>query len=201
MKLVNRFYIRDIREYEQENNVNIIKYFEDVFDIYNLIELIKLGNKTGTLEAVNLLYDYLKEGENDLETAYIEIRDTLLGKPVEQGDEGNLQAVEFNSLTDLFNELCKQAMSIGLTYSEFWSMDTKEMYQVVEGIQERKIDQYNEKMADMHTMTCMIGAMLCGKLDKNPPQIDNPNKTIWLEEFGEVSMEDYRTLQALGAVR
>lgn len=201
MKLVNRFYIKDIREYEQENNVNIIKYFEDVFDIYNLIELIKLGNKTGTLEAVNLLYDYLKEGENDLETAYVEIRDTLLGKPVEQGNEGNLQAVEFNSLTDLFNELCKQAMSIGLTYSEFWSMDTKEMYQVVEGIQERKIDQYNEKMVYMHNLALMIGAAAWGKLDKNPPQLDNPNKTIWLEEFGEVTMEEYRTLQALGAVR
>lgn len=201
MKLVNRFYIRDIREYEQENNVNIIKYFEDVFDIYNLIELIKLGNKTGTLEAVNLLYDYLKEGENDLETAYVEIRDTLLGKPVEQGGDGNLQAVEFNSLTDLFNELCKQAMSIGLTYSEFWSMDTKEMYQVVEGIQERKIEQYNEKMIDEHRLALKIGAAVWGKLDKKPYQIDNPNKTIWLEEFGEVTMEEYRTLQALGAVR
>lgn len=201
MHLVRRFKLRDIREYEEGNNISLIDYFENIFNIDNLIELIKIGNRVEESEAIDILAKYLIDTGKGLSGAYTEIRDTLLGKPVEQGNEGNLQAVEFNSLTDLFNELCKQAMSIGLTYSEFWSMDTKEMYQIVEGIQERKIDQYNEKMADMHNLALMIGAAAWGKLDKTPPQIDNPNKTIWLEEFGEVTMEEYRTLQALGAVR
>lgn len=204
MKLVKRFYLKDIRNYEQENNTNILNYFDDVFDIHNLIELIKMGNSIDTIEAVKLLSKYLIKTENGLFGAYAEIRDTLLGKQVEQGNESNLQTIQFNSMTDLLNELCKQAISIGLTYSEFWGMDTKEMYQVVDSINERKIEKENEDLAKMHTLACMIGAGVWGKLEKKPPQIrekqkskENKESKIYVKGMGYFTQEEYKVIKLL----
>lgn len=206
MRLIKRFILNDIRDYELDNNVNLMDYFSDVLDLNNLIELIKIGNRTDEKSAIGILSRYLVNPDNNLKSAYIEVRDELLGKKPEEGNEDNLETKQYDSLTDIFNELCKRAIEEvnGITYSEFWSMSTKEMYQIVDGLNKRKIEQYNEDLTKMHTMACMINQAMWGKLDKNPPQIKekqttniNKNEKIFVEGIGYLTQDEYKVIKLL----
>lgn len=205
MGLVNRFYLKDIREYEDSNNVNIIHFFDDTLNLTNLIELIKIGTHKNTEQACDILQVYLEDPNNNMESAYIEIRDVLLGKQVSEGDNKNLDAKEYNSLTDLFSELCSQMLSMGISYSEFWGMNTKEMYKVADGLKDKQVIQFNEDIAKNHILAGMVGAAVWGKLGNKPPQIevdseddiDDEVDSIYIEGLGEMTAEEYQTYKKL----
>lgn len=197
-KLVNRFYIKDLREYEREHDVNLISYFEDAFNLLNLIELIRLGNRCNEEKACELLDIYLEQLDTDMLTAYNIIRDELLGKPIVDTDECNLNTVDYEDLTSLLDVLCQQAISFGLSRTEFLDMDTKEMYKIIDGFKHRKTEQLNEEIAKNHYLAGMVGAAVWGKLPKKPNLIEEEKKHYFNGE--EITLEQYKTMQALGVL-
>lgn len=178
MKLTRNFYLRDIRKYEDTTGNNIISYFSTI-KINNLLDLIMLGNNNCSKEeASRILDNYLFFNENSILTAFLEIREQLLGigsnEDIEDDDENNEDMIDISSyetLSALYNHFCMQLMSVGLRYSEFWDMTTSEMYSVFNSIVVKMQNETNRELSNYHTLAALIGASVWGKLPKEPPRV------------------------------
>ena len=78
--LVKNFYLKDIKQYEDETGNNILSFFNNI-KFYNMIDLIRLGNNNCSEEqASNILEKYLVEDDNNsIVSAMLEIKEALLG--------------------------------------------------------------------------------------------------------------------------
>jgi len=183
--LVRKFYLKDIREYEDRTGKNILSFF-NTLNFSNIIDLISLGNNNcSTQEASDILDTYLKYTDNTLVDAMITIKEALLGvgdnSSDEVDDEDKIDITEYNSLTDLYTHFNMQLMSVGLSYSEFWSMNTKEMYSVFNSICIKIQNETNRELSNYHTLAAMVGGAVWGKLQKEAPSIKlnhNTNKEV-----------------------
>ena len=183
--LVHNFYLKDIREYEDRTGRNILSFF-NTLSFSNLIELIRLGNNNcSEKEASDILDTYLKYTDNTLVDAMITIKEKLLGVGDNSSDEvddaDKIDITEYNSLTDLYTHFNMQLMSVGLSYSEFWSMNTKEMYSVFNSICIKIQNETNRELSNYHTLAAMVGGAVWGKLQKEAPSIKlnhNSNKEV-----------------------
>lgn len=177
MNLVRKFYLKDIKEYEDETGNSILKFFNDI-KISNLIELIKLGNNNCEDDIAYRIFDnYLSIDGNTILTAILEIKEKLLGTSQTSDDElvdnsDMIDITKFESLTDLYTHFSMQLMSVGLSYSEFWSMNTSEMYSVFNSICIKMQNETNRELSNYHTLAAMIGGAVWGKLQKEAPRVD-----------------------------
>ena len=75
-----------------------------------------------------------------------------------------------------------QLMSVGLGYSEFWAMNTKEMYRVFNSICIKIQNETNRELSNYHTLAAMVGGAVWGKLQKDAPKVNiahvNNNKDV-----------------------
>lgn len=180
-------YLKDIREYEDKTNSNILKLFDKI-SISNLVTIIKIFNSNFSDEdCYREIDEYLKNEDNSIIDLYDELRNSLLGYEYKINTNNNDNGSEdseyediskYECLTDFYMKLCMQLMSLGVTYQEFWSFTTKEMYQVFYGIQQKMILDYNTKMQIAHTQAGLIGAAVWGKLPDKPPQIDKKEHSL-----------------------
>lgn len=179
--LVKRFYLKDIKKYEEENNVNLMTFFEDI-KLSNVLELIKLGNGwCSDEEAANLLDRYLET--HSLRDALIEIKNCLLGKDMVDEESDGVSVSEYDSLTAIYNDICFNLMSLGISYSEFWDMTTRDMYRAYESIQTKATNDLNRELFLYYTLAAMVGQAVWGKLQKQPPQVKNEREE-YDPEFG-----------------
>lgn len=175
MMLVRGYRVKDIKEFEEENSVNILSYFNNI-SISNIIDLITLGNgrKCTREEAAEKLDEYLQD--HSLEEAILEIKEALIGKGAnteEDVDNPNLMNIEkYNSLTELYEEYCMQLMSLGFGYSDFWDLSIKSMYRVFNSIVIKRENDTNKDLSIAHTQAALIGQAVWGKLQKKAPQVD-----------------------------
>ena len=183
MNLVRKFYLKDIKEYEDETGNSILKFFNDI-KISNLIELIKLGNNNCEDDVAYRILDYYLSIEgNTILTAILEIKEKLLGISGTSDDElvdnnDMIDITKFETLTDLYTHFSMQLMSVGLSYSEFWSMNTKEMYSVFNSICIKMQNETNRELSNYHTLAAMIGGAVWGKLQKDAPRVDFTKNNI-----------------------
>ena len=183
MNLVRKFYLKDIKEYEDETGNSILKFFNDI-KISNLIELIKLGNNNCEDDIAYRILDYYLSIEgNTILTAILEIKEKLLGISETSDDElidnnDTIDITKFESLTDLYTHFSMQLMSVGLSYSEFWSMNTSEMYSVFNSICIKMQNETNRELSNYHTLAAMIGGAVWGKLQKDAPRVDFTKNNI-----------------------
>lgn len=202
MNLVRKFYLKDIKEYEDETGNSILKFFNDI-KISNLIELIKLGNNNCEDDvAYRILDDYLSIEGNTILTAILEIKEKLLGTGETSDDElvdnsDMIDITKFESLTDLYTHFSMQLMSVGLSYSEFWAMNTSEMYSVFNSICIKMQNETNRELSNYHTLAAMIGGAVWGKLQKDAPRVDFTKNDI--EE--DNSLEIVAKLKGLAATQ
>ena len=185
--LVKNFYLKDIKQYEDETGNNILSFFNDI-KFYNMIDLIRLGNNNCSEEqASNILEKYLVEDDNNsIVSAMLEIKEALLGlgdnNDNDVPDEDKVDITNYNSLTDLYNQFNMQLMSVGLGYSEFWAMNTKEMYRVFNSICIKIQNETNRELSNYHTLAAMVGGAVWGKLQKDAPKVNiahvNNNKDV-----------------------
>lgn len=172
--LVRNYNLIDIKEYEAVNCVNILDIFNSM-SVNGLIDLIKLGNgKCNDKEACDKLDEYLENEENSLITAFIEIKNKLLGTSDEVNNkdtDGTFDITEYDSLTDIYIHFNMQLMSVGLAYSDFWNMNTTEMYKVFNSIMIKMQNEENRQLSNYHTLAAMVGGAVWGKLQKDPPQV------------------------------
>ena len=177
MNLVRKFYLKDIKEYEDKTGNSILKFFNDI-KISNLIELIKLGNNNCEDDvAYRIFDDYLSIDGNTILTAILDIKEKLLGisqtSDVELVDNNDtIDITKFETLTDLYTHFSMQLMSVGLSYSEFWAMNTSEMYSVFNSIYIKMQNETNRELSNYHTLAAMIGCAVWGKLQKEPPKVN-----------------------------
>lgn len=174
--LVRNFNLKDIKEYEDNTGANILNFFNDI-SFTNLIELVKLGNgKCDDELAYEILDNYLKEDGNTLLSGLLEIKEKLLGygsnNEIDENSEDTVDITKYNSLTELYMHFSMQLMSVGLSYSEFWSMNTEEMYSVFNSICVKMQNETNRELSNYHTLAAMIGGAVWGKLQKEPPKVN-----------------------------
>ena len=172
--LVRSFNLLDIKNYEYTTGNNILSYFNDIkFD--NMLDLISLGNNNcGDEAASEILDNYLKSGKSYVD-AVLEIKEALIGKGANDEDdvdeEDKIDISKYESLTDLYIYFSMQLLSVGLSYQEFWSMNTKEMYKVFNSIAIKMQNETNRELNNYHTLAAMIGGAVWGKLQKEPPRV------------------------------
>jgi hypothetical protein len=172
--LIRSFNLIDIKNYEYTTGKNILSYFNDIkFD--NILDLISLGNNNCGKEAASIILDnYLKSGKSYVD-AVLEIKEALIGKGSNDEDdvdeEDKVDISKYESLTDLYIYFSMQLLSVGLSYQEFWSMNTKEMYKVFNSIAIKMQNETNRELNNYHTLAAMIGGAVWGKLQKEPPRV------------------------------
>ena len=174
--LVKNFYLKDIKKYEDETGKNILSFFDDI-KFSNMIDLIRLGNGNCSEEqACDMLDKYLANESNSIVSAMLDIKECLLGigdnNNNDVPDEDKIDITSYNSLTDLYTHFNMQLMSVGLSYSEFWAMNTKEMYSVFNSICIKIQNETNRELSNYHTLAAMIGGAVWGKLQKDAPKVN-----------------------------
>lgn len=211
--LPTKCYLKDIRNWEELHQVNVLTLFED-HKLENLMLILSVFYKDVPEEELyNMLDTLFNEGYGIIDL-FLKLRDILLGytvENVEKSDEdkndvtGSFDDIkQYNYLNEYYMHLCMQLMSLGMTYSEFWSLTTKEMYQAFNAIQQKMVLDYNRQMQIAHTQAAMIGAAAWGKLDKEVPQIDIENLHDPDEEIdtplGRMTRADYKSALELEKV-
>lgn len=211
--LVNKCYLKDIREYEENTNTNILRLFDKV-SVLNIVKLLQVFyRELSEDDALVMLDEYCDIENKSIVDVIVELRDALLGyKYIENNDvynedlAGTVEDVNtYSTLTDFYMHLGMQLMSLGVTYNEFWSLTTKEMYQLFNSIQQKIIIDFNKDMQINHINAGMIGAAVHGLLPKDAPQIDinemnNNNKEeiiINHSKYGEISLADLENIKVL----
>ena len=174
--LVKNFYLKDIKKYEDETGNNILSFFNDI-KFSNMIDLIRLGNNNCSKEqASKILDEYLAQDNHTILSVMLEIKENLIGigdnNDNDVDDEDKIDITNYNSLTELYNNFNMQLMSVGLSYSEFWAMNTKEMYRVFNSICIKIQNETNRELSNYHTLAAMIGGAVWGKLQKDAPKVN-----------------------------
>ena len=184
--LVKNFYLKDIKKYEDETGNNILSFFNDI-KFSNMIDLIRLGNNNCSEEqASEILEDYLAQDNHTILSVMLEIKENLIGigdnNDNDVDDEDKIDITNYSSLTELYNTFNMQLMSVGLSYSEFWAMNTKEMYRVFNSICIKIQNETNRELSNYHTLAAMVGGAVWGKLQKDAPKVNmtpvNTNKDV-----------------------
>ena len=174
--LIKHFYLKDIKKYEDETGNNILNFFNDIRFSY-IIDLVRLGNNYCSEEqACNILDEYLENESNSIVSAMLEIKESLIGigdnNDNDVDDNDKIDITSYNSLTDLYTQFGMELMSVGLSYSEFWDMNTKEMYRVFNSICIKIQNETNRELSNYHTLAAMVGGAVSGKLQKDAPKVD-----------------------------
>lgn len=204
--LVNKCYLKDIRDFEDKHKINILTLFEKVSFI-NLMQILSIFYKDLPEEELYKIIDEYLE-DHSLNDFFIELRNTLLGYDVDEDtkkrENSDIETIRgsyeditsYKYLSDFYMHLCMQLMSLGMSYSEFWSLTTKEMYQAFEAIRQKMVMDYNRDMQVAHTQAALIGGAVWGKLAKEAPHIDmeslrDPDEMIDTEA-GPMTREEYK---------
>lgn len=199
-RLVRKFYVRDIRDFENDSGRSVVDMFNGL-DVVDLVDLVKLGNKgINAEEACNIVDSYFLDG-GTIDKAFEICRECLFGGIVAEDNE--CEEVEVGGFySDILDKFCMQLMSVGLGYSEFWDMTTHEIYKVIETIENKIITEMNRQISLNHTLASMIGGAVWGKLPSKPPVIEfnsgeNQGDSVKSSEYGEIETDTLKSILAL----
>jgi len=201
--LVTKYYLSDIRDYEDTTGKSVLGLFQEI-SVSNLITLVMLGNRSVTEKQASTLLDVYLQEHSILE-AYEQVKEKLLGK-IDIDDENSIDLKEYKSLTDIYTNMCMEIMALGVSYSEFWSMTTTDMYRVFDSIIIKVQNEINQQLAIGHRNAMMTGAAVWGKLEADPPSVDFGEKrdvpdVVYVEGYGELDKQSYNNLIALKSRR
>ena len=204
--LIRKCYLKDIKEYEEKHRVNILTLFNNI-SVKNMKELLSIIYRTDDEDLLyNVMDEYIDEGHGvfDLMT---EIKNIILGydeNKIKNLDEEKQKEIKdtyedvtsYEYLSDFYMHLCMQLMSLGISYSEFWSLTTKEMYQAFEAIQQKMVMDYNRHMQEYYNLAALISGGVGGNLPEEVPHINiedikDPNEIIETE-VGPMTREEYK---------
>lgn len=188
--IVTSFKMKDIKEYENKTKESLISiiYNRPRFD--TIVTLVSLGNQCNSRdEACELMDDYESQGYSLLDII-TDIRKLLLGeKSVDKNaDEKDLIDVsEFKTLTEMYTSFYWKLKESGLGYNEFWDMTTTELYNAIDHINAYRIQKMNDELYKIYIAAGLDGAAAWGKLPKQAPQVQLPDKSKDKKEKSKVS--------------
>lgn len=203
--IINKCYLKDIRDYEDRTNKNILSLFES-YKLQNLLEIMQAMKPELNDEACIAIIDNHFSNGGSVEELFIELRNVLVGYEIigdgtssNDDENSNVEDItNYRTLTDFYIHLSMQLMSLGVSYSEFWSLTTKEMYQVFNAIQQKSVMDFNKNMQEYNILASLIAGAVWGKPAKEAPHIDlnelkDPEEII-NTPYGEMSRADYKVL-------
>ena len=173
MRLTKKFSVKDILDYELENDLSIIEELQNG-SLFILIDLIKLGNNCDDAEAESILDKALNE------MSYTEVIEELAYELIGKRPDENDEVIESNNITtfsDVLENFYSEIQTVDerLSLSEFWSMSPKEIYKYADGLKKRYINNKNREMQSQYTNVVMFMGALAGKLKDCPVLDDNGN--------------------------
>lgn len=199
--LVEKYYVKEIREYEEMTGISVISILKEQ-DFDGLVDLIRLGlpSKPTKDKCYDLLDNYLLQG-HDLIDVFEEVRQCLFGDPVDEDEEG-INLSEFEYLTDAYNKMCFDIMSVGISYNEFWNFSTRDMYDAFNACTQKIENDINRQLSLAYNSAALIGASVWGKLPKKVPQVDlvDHSKEVVQTEYGEMTRGEYNDLVKMQAL-
>lgn len=177
MSLVKRFYVKDIKMYEEDNDVNLLLHFNDMLKgVYirmgHLTDFVQIGNGMCTRERACELVDRYLEEDNTVYDAVNEIKDKLLGyKDDGKTNEDDLSVNDYDNFTDMLSEVSMELLKFNVGYSEFWSMTTADMYRMLARLNKNKEDQINEQLQLAYNEALLTAAAVWGKAPNEAPKV------------------------------
>lgn len=108
----------------------------------------------------------------------MEIKNCLIGVGPNDDVKDSTDTIDisnYKSLTDLYIYFCMQMLSVGLSYSEFWAMNTKEMYKVFDSLNIKMCNDTNRQLQNSYNLAALVGSAVWGKLPKQVPHVDPPD--------------------------
>ena len=214
--MVTKCYLKDIKDFEELHDINVLRLFER-FSMNNLILLFSLFYKGMSDDDICKMIDSLFEQGYNVEKLFLYLRNILLGYKVKDREDDEDEQIEkedktgtyedirqYDKLSDFYMHLCMQLMSLGMSYSEFWSLTTADMYKAFEAIQQKMVYDYNRQMQGYHILAGLIGGGVWGKLPKEAPQINmedlhDPDELIETP-LGKMTRQDYKNAVTLNKV-
>lgn len=165
MQLCKEFLIGDIWDYEI-NDIDILAELSQ-FNLFVIIDLLRIGNKCDEVEAESLFNKYIEN--MTLEQIAEELAYEAIGaRPSDNEDkqEDKKEQSLSDVLWEFFNQI--QTLDSKITLSEFRSMSTKSMYKYAEGLKTRYIAEINKMLSEQYSNAGMIVQALGGDLKECP---------------------------------
>lgn len=181
MQICKEFIIREVLDYELNNDINIFDELSQA-NLFIILDLIKLGNKCDDAEAESIFNRAVEEYGYD--EAVKELAYELIGRRPDENEKNNVDK-NYSSfsevLEDFYNNIQTVDKNFGL--SEFWNISTRYMYKYADGVQKRFISDKNQELQSQYSNAMMFGQMLAGKL-KECPQL-NEDGTLHQKTLAE----------------
>ena len=192
MRLIKEILIKDIFDYEIQNDVNILKELNNL-SIDVVLDMFVLGNKISFDEACELLDRELENRE--LTEIIKQLVEELIGK-VPDGNEETIKSEDIGSLSDVLSKFYNdmQVVDEKLDINTFMNMSMGFMYRYADGIKQRFIYKENKQLKDNFTYIGMFLSAFAGKL-KECPQISEETRTK-----EEILIDKFKALNNRGGV-
>lgn len=174
MKLCKEFIIKDILEYEIQNDMNIINELTNL-NLDVVIDLLMIGNKISFEEACEILDRELENRE--LTDIIKQLFEEIIGR-VPENNEPTMKSNEVDSLSDVLSKFYNEIQTLDekLDINTFLGMSTSFMYKYGDGVKERYIYNTNKQLRDNYTSIGMFMSAFAGKLKKCPQIEENGEK-------------------------
>lgn len=181
MQICKEFIIREVLDYELNNDINIFDELSQA-NLFIILDLIKLGNKCDDAEAESIFNKAVEEYGYD--EAVKELAYELIGKRPDEDEKNNVDK-NYSSFSEVLEDFYNNIQSVDKNFglSEFWNISTRYMYKYADGVQKRFISDKNQELQSQFSNAMMFGQMLAGKL-KECPQL-NEDGTLHQKTLAE----------------
>lgn len=169
MQICKEFIIREVLDYELNNDINIFDELSQA-NLFIILDLIKLGNKCDDAEAESIFNKAVEEYGYD--EAVKELAYELIGRKPDENEKNNVDK-NYSSFSEVLEDFYNNIQSVDKNFglSEFWNISTRYMYKYADGVQKRFISDKNQELQSQFSNAMMFGQMLSGKL-KECPQLN-----------------------------
>lgn len=177
------FIIKDILDYELENNTNILE--ELSFGNFSILhDLIMISEKCDSDKAYELIEEYIDK--YGYEKTFELCAYAVIGREPSEDDSNNVDK-DYKSFSDVLEKFYNEIQTIdkNITLSDFWNISTKYMYRYTDGLRDRYIFNLNKQSQEQFINAETFIGLLFGKL-KEPLQFDpdgNLHKKTKTEEL------------------
>lgn len=181
MQICKEFIIREVLDYELNNDINIFDELSQA-NLFIILDLIKLGNKCDDAEAESIFNKAVEEYGYD--EAVKELAYELIGRRPDEDEKNNVDK-NYSSFSEVLEDFYNNIQSVDKNFglSEFWNISTRYMYKYADGVQKRFISDKNQELQSQFSNAMMFGQMLAGKL-KECPQL-NEDGTLHKKTLAE----------------
>lgn len=181
MQICKEFIIREVLDYELNNDINIFDELSQA-NLFIILDLIKLGNKCDDAEAESIFNKAVEEYGYD--EAVKELAYELIGRRPDEDEKNNVDK-NYSSFSEVLEDFYNNIQSVDKNFglSEFWNISTRYMYKYADGVQKRFISDKNQELQSQFSNAMMFGQMLAGKL-KECPQL-NEDGTLHQKTLAE----------------